>query len=379
MQEGLIWDILLFGASFEQILGLFAQDVDGKRMRLETMRRFVGTMVTNDTNVAYQNESFIVTGGSHPICRQVPFFGLQRFQDYFAWAVDPLISEYAGQHVVDGKVCALWRLKNKSMSLCADGNIPVELNISGVVPMGSGGSEKKFNTSYRFGPLKLGREVPEFLFQVPAVCRSLAPSCENARGQDPVVLNAYVFHPGLSAADYNIEDQNVADLAGDALFICQDCLGNQSSVGDHNYSLISRYTLEVSPAYGQYAMCNGYPDTKPPGPLCIGGDLRLVGKMAPFMAGDGEHRCSAGSPTGFWYHLPKAGRCSGESRPTKDAWAKGCTWSVLKRVKTIRQKCLVKERDFLKYCKADVLEKLGAKAWDELFFFFVAFLNSKRF
>ena len=78
----------------------------------------------------------------------------------------------------------------------------------------------------------------------------------------------------------------MADLMGDALFICMDCLSNQTSFIDHNYSLhlertisigalnprISRYTLEVSPAFGQqlgcfrhhescqrYALCNGYP------------------------------------------------------------------------------------------------------------------------
>ena len=31
-------------------------------------------------------------------------------------------------------------------------------------------------------------------------------------------------------------------------------------------------------------------DTTPPGPLCVGGDPRLVGKEAPFFAGDGESR-----------------------------------------------------------------------------------------
>ena len=351
-------------------LGLFAHDSDGKRMRLETItRRFFSNVLVNYTSLIYENDSYIVSGASNPICRQVPLFGPARFQHYFSWVENPLVSEYAGEHVVEGKACALWRLKNKTMSLCADGNIPVELNVSGVMPMGSGGSEKRFNTSYRFEALKLGEEVPEFLFQVPAVCRSMAPPCENGRGLDPVVLDAYVFHPGLFATDYNLEDQDVADLAGDALFICQDCLGNQSSMADHNSSLISRYTLEVSPAYGQYALCNGYPDTKPPSPVCIGGDLRLVGRAAPSMAGDGEHRCSADSPTGFWYHLPKAGRCPSGTRPKKDAWSGGCTWSVLKRVKTIRQKCLVKERGYLNHCRADMLGKLWLKIRASYFLF----------
>ena len=38
----------------------------------------------------------------------------------------------------------------------------------------------------------------------------------------------YIFHPGMSVEDYNIEDQNVADLAGDAAFICMDWLFHES-------------------------------------------------------------------------------------------------------------------------------------------------------
>ena len=63
-----------------------------------------------------------------------------------------------------------------------------------------------------------------------------------------------MFHPGISAGDYNIEDkqkrnnckplhsciqdQNIADLMGDALFICMDCLQKQKSFIDHNYTLL---------------------------------------------------------------------------------------------------------------------------------------------
>ncbi|CAK0854471.1 unnamed protein product [Prorocentrum cordatum] len=102
----------------------------------------------------------------------------------------------------------------------------------------------------------------------------------------------------MSAIDYDIADQDVADLAGDREkeagqhrpdssglrpcdvdFICSDVLNpdRNGSFVDHNYTRISRYSLLVSPAFGQYALCNGYPDTDPAGPLCFGGDSRRWG------------------------------------------------------------------------------------------------------
>ena len=89
------------------------------------------------------NESWDITGGSHPICRQLPMFGQQRsspseglwfkawlnhvkplqspmfishtagYADLFAWAANPSISEYKGKHVIAGRVCSLWNLRSK--------------------------------------------------------------------------------------------------------------------------------------------------------------------------------------------------------------------------------------------------------------------------
>jgi len=264
-----------------------------------------------------------------------------------------------GPHVVAGHSCDLWRFrfgsKTLNQTLCADGNIPVELVIS--INNSSGTTVKKLLASYQFS--QVTSQVDQTLLEKPSICDSLAPPCENGRDVGPVTVDAYVFHPGISAVDYNIEDQNVADLRGDALFICMDCLQNQSSFIDHNYTRISRYTLQMSPAFGQYALCNGYPDTVPPGPECLGGDPRLVGKEAPFFAGDGESRCSADSSIGFWYGLPKAGHCSAGEVPKKGAWESGCTWSILKRHKTIKQTCLLNDHHYLTFCQADFKEGKG--------------------
>ena len=169
------------------------------------------------------------------------------------WAAIPSVSEYAGQHSVAGRSCALWRFTRGSgsvnQSLCADGNIPVELNIS-TRNTSSAAAIKEMHATYQFGPLSM--QVDPSLLEKPAICDHVAPPCGNGVGAEPVTLDAYVFHPGLSAIDYSIEDQNVADLLGDALFICFDLLQHQKTFADHNYSLISRYSLHVSPAFGQY-------------------------------------------------------------------------------------------------------------------------------
>ena len=335
--------------------GVFAQDVSQKVLSVAEERSFpFGTQ--HFRNLILESKSYTITGGNHSICRHLPMFGLQKFVDMFGWVSNPLLSEYAGERTVAGRKCSLWLLRsNHSMSLCADGDIPVELNMT-LSYSGIPGT-----TSYQFGTVVTGDQVPESLFVTPEACKKLAPPCESGRGQGPVLLDAYVFHPAMTTADYNIEDQDIADLEGDAFFICADRIMNQSSSTiDHNYTRISHYVLEISPAFGQYAVCNGYPDTSPPGPLCFGGDPRLVGKEAPFFVGDGESRCSDESPSGFWYSVPKAGHCPAGQSPSSTAATSGCTWAIQKRVKTIQQNCLLKTHHFLDICKEGTAKSVAA-------------------
>lgn len=351
--------IISFSAGFLAFdVGLYARDAAQKASRLEDLRDFplLKSLKTNLTNLILVDKAYTITGGSDPICRQLPMFGAQKFVDLFGWASNPQLSEYVGERTVAGRGCSLWRLRsNTSMSLCADGDQPVELNIT----LSISGIPAS-NTSYQFGSLTLGDQVPPSLLEKPMICNEVAPPCESGRGKAADLLDAYVFHPGMSAIDYNIEDQNIADLIGDAFFICGDKLNNASKATiDHNYTLISRYTLEISSAFGQYGVCNGYPDTTPPGPVCFGGDLRLVGKEAPFFAGDGESRCAAESKAGFWYSLPKAGHCPAGQSPSTTAASTGCSWSIQKRLKTIQQSCLMETHGYLDLCKKDFVEKTG--------------------
>ena len=77
----------------------------------------------------------------------------------------------------------------------------------------------------------MGDVVPQFLFEKPSVCNEGMPApCKDGVGRAPVKLDAYVYHPGMSPADYNVSDQNVADLAGEALFICLDLIRMKRSI-----------------------------------------------------------------------------------------------------------------------------------------------------
>lgn len=170
-------------------------------------------------------EAWYLTGGSDPICRQLPFEPFHRepwqgvlaplrdpfdtfkmalasqngcaegFQDLFAWALN---ATYAGERTVGARRCALWRAPNRS--LCAAGDLPVELNVTLQVAAGAG-QARSYAASYRFGALRQGGEVPEALFARPRACDRLAPPCAAGRGQAPERIDAYIYHPGMSEAD----------------------------------------------------------------------------------------------------------------------------------------------------------------------------------
>lgn len=301
-------------------------------------------------SLVYQaTHTWMLQGGSEEgVCRQ---FVANGFHDMFAWAGNPLLSAYGGQEEIRGRPCTRWRLRfsrpNQGISLCADGDIPVQLEFQ---------FQRRGKTAWmalEFGPITAGDSVDRAVFEKPPQCETLAPACKAA--ERTVDLEAYVFHPGMSVGDYDLAGQDVADLLGDAAFICIDrTQSNTSSWVDHNYTRISRYVVQVSPAYGQYALCNGYADTSPPGPVCFGGDEHLVGREAPSGTGDGSLRCAAESPVGWWYSLPKKGQCPHGKSPDGE-----CSWSVTKRLKTVEQACLLEQHRYVSRCEADIAEGKG--------------------
>ena len=121
-----------------------------------------------------ENTSYHIIGGKQPVCREIHLFGQKSYSDLFPWAADPSLSEYMGQQMVAGRSCHLWNLRSNNqtkLNLCADGDVPVQLNIT--YPKNDGSS---FNVSYQFGPLN---SHPGLLQVILLVFNSISPTAES--------------------------------------------------------------------------------------------------------------------------------------------------------------------------------------------------------
>ena len=158
----------------------------------------------------------------------------------------------------------------------------------------------------------------------------------------------YIFHP--AGEQPYASTQYWGDATGDTFFTCSDLLSNRPASTDHNYSLISSYTVEYFAQYGQYANCNGYPSA------CVGANDFYVGHEAAF---------------GLYYadgpsDLPPGGQCtqnpssasgfSSRRRAVRERHAVPgdgtCTWRAT-RIKTIDSKCLFEEHHFEALCRKE--------------------------
>jgi len=344
---------------------LFAQDVNQRAMTLSSystspfLANFTPPIESLNTVLLLASSSYMIRGDHEILCRSGAWVS-RGFHDMFGWASSRLMSRYIGNKTVGSRPCLCWQPRiqppQTHVVLCTHGNFPVELSIISKSKSG----DTKQNITFTFdAPTAVGDRVNASLFVKPEECSKLALPCSTSKSKPTMEVDAYVFHPGMSAVDFNISGQNVADDVGEASFICTDRMNKPVKYIDHNYTLISRYTIVASAAWGQYAMCNGYPDTSPPGPSCVGGDPRLVGRATPMGIGDGELRCAAASPIGFWFSLPADGRCAQGVVPGSDASYEGCTWTPRKRLKTISQACLLQTQRFVDKCFADIKEGKG--------------------
>ena len=164
--------------------------------------------------------------------------------------------------------------------------------------------------------------------------------CPPPQDLTPIVLDMYIFHPSRY---YNISGQDTADAVGDTAFVCFDALSNHTK--SDNYSVISLYSVEVYPQFGQYKQCNFYNPS-----VCLGNEPILVGRAGSWAFGEFGGQCTSNNLTGSWYSLPPAGLCVNDSRPTSPDV---CTWRIIKKVKTIDSKCLT-QRGMLSACSEDV-------------------------
>jgi len=258
------------------------------------------------------------------------------FGDYFSWTQ---AAADKGQRNLgprfQNRSCDMWEFvfQQTNLTLCAQGNVPVLLNIiqHDVSQSFSIYFEKDFFPG-----------IPAAsLFVQPENCLVPDPLCD---GGEAMELDAFIFHP---AHMFDLYNENVADLLGDTVFICADSISNHSSVDQFQW--VSRYTIQVWSAWGQYAECNR-PTPNETG-LCIGSETFSVGREAAFAIKEKCGQCADNTDVGSWFSLPTAGMCNSTTQPLgSNATLGQCTWRMLEKKKTIDGKCLLKTNDMLSMC-----------------------------
>jgi hypothetical protein len=291
----------------------------------------IGNFSTNFKELALKDSFFI---NLNDRCQPVPN---ATFGDFFGWTQ---VGKYIGQQTLGPKfqnrTCDLWRYVSANqvnLSLCAQGNTPVLLTIiqHDVTQSFSVYFEKDFFPGTPAASLFVPQ--PE--------CFVADPLCD---GGEVVELDAFIFHP---AHMFDLYNENVADMLGDTVFICEDSMSNHSTIDQFQW--VSRYTLQLWSGYGQYAECNR-PKPNESG-ICIGSERFAVGREAAFGVKEKCGQCTNNSDVGSWYSLMTGGMCNTTTQQMgPNATLGQCTWRILEKKKTIDGKCLLTTNNMLGVC-----------------------------
>eukprot|EP00040_Diaphanoeca_grandis_P016258 m.83820 g.83820 ORF g.83820 m.83820 type:complete len:451 (-) comp25675_c0_seq2:185-1537(-) len=322
------------------LVGTFYQDATNTRYAMNFLdRQLPGHLSKVNTNGLTQNWTMVATTKhtnviDNGVCRVVN----EQFQDFFGWVSNPN-AVFIGQTTFDHRACNHWGLPEpnqpgkNAIEVCLD----LQTNVPVVLVIGT-------HTEWIFGePVQIG-PPKQSAFDVRSVCDSVPPACPNGVVES---LEAVVFHPrGM----YNIAGQDVGDLLGDTFFLC--AAGPSATSAGQQYSVVSKWELEVWTGYGQYALCNGYP------PTCIGNETFLVGREAATGFKDLGGQCTNNSnDIGSWFSLSAAGQCETNQQPD----GKTCSWKAVRKVKSVNVTCPSFD-GFFRTCDSETTLPLTASA-----------------
>uniref|UniRef100_A0A7S4NK87 Uncharacterized protein n=1 Tax=Paramoeba aestuarina TaxID=180227 RepID=A0A7S4NK87_9EUKA len=177
-----------------------------------------------------------------------------------------------------------------------------------------------------------GVDFDSLFFEIPDVCTPPGVICPGEGVQD---LEVYRYH----AAHLNsLADQNGASQIGVTAFICQAA----GTDAEPTYSWISKYTVSVDTAWGNYGLCNLH--------NCWTLNPNAVGREYSYGVTEDSGQCAPDSPTfGEWYSFTSVSECpSGVPVGPEN----NCSWQTKQLLQTIDIDCL-KNLGFLHDCKAD--------------------------
>ena len=276
-----------------------------------TQRGSEGRMMTTAVNkyapVNYKgtgadllNLSMIVQGDEfltmNDLCYPQPSFW--RYPT-FEWLEN---ATYGGMMVVDGFDCDVWFDETHAAAFVGDR--PLQYNFS----------------VYTFTFLAFENDDSSLPVFDTTTCYD-PPICDEFQLPESEIV--YLFHP---KNNFDIGGQNVADLLGEASFLCESLAANQtgSLSGDAQYDWLTMWRLEfTNRSVGLYENCNGYDP-----PVCLGVNDALVGREAAMGIGKPlAGQCEPNKLTGSWFSLPQCDE--------------NCPWTKMERVKTINGSCLL--------------------------------------
>lgn len=292
-------DIRRFSMEYSAKLGSFGPDAT-----FHTRQVAVGGSMSSVTNGQCVNTSGPMAQGG--------------FDGLFGWLA---LATLVGHDSVQGVTCDVWNFTHPGgqSSLCIAGEVPLYL-------------ADTWRGKMLFSDIK--RTVNRSELEVPDLCMVPPRLCGNGSIAKQTI---YVAHP---RDNYNISGQDVADLRGDAVFLCQDKM--MWKMG--GYHLFSAFELDLVHTFGQYT---NFP---PPGGFGFGGDGFHVGRETPLGIGRHGGQCEDDADwqakLGQWLSLPTGSQCLLESQ----VLGEDCLWRVARRIKTIEMACLFDQHHFLDKC-----------------------------
>lgn len=333
----------MIGMNFSDGVGHFAYDAIGQRYRHASTTRsdifypngtqFMDQLSRNNTGGP--NVNMTMGEGLSGIC--MPMKG--RFFDLFSWTAS---ARYNGSKVVSGTACAIWtkeavipsilgKEQRAYFSACiAEDGVPRELTQAFHGAKGSG------VMTYRFHDVRVG-DPGDVAFEPSQACARNYPSrpCEDEGAKTISVYRVWEPPEPLGLAG-----RDAGDVMGDLAFLCTQGAGEA-----YRSKLITHWEVEVSSAYGQYAMCN-YNGRQN---VCAGAAsmLRRVGRRASQMQGRARAggQCSGNGDIGSQYSFPAEALCPQGGRPS----AAGCGWARARAVRTVAVGCVL-ERGLQRAC-----------------------------
>merc|ERR1711879_623064 len=178
--------------------------------------------------------------------------------------------------------------------------------------------------------------LPDETFAASKACATNYPTkaCDEPHGKKTVVLDLYRIHS--PAEPFSLENRNVGDALGDMAFTCETGARGFGGGGDN---LVSRWSVEVSMAFGQYGYClynRSNHDN-----YCYGGTGHQVGRESAMGLGRGalQGQCSPNHDVGSWLSFPGPGQCH-DGMPVG---TNGCTWRA-QWVRSVNTSCIVHDR-----------------------------------